>query len=74
MDQHAYLQHDGLALGELVTRGEVSAAELLIAARTRAREAGGRRERLTGRRRRTGLSVAGPTVVARHPGTRGGTP
>ena len=38
MDQHEYLQHDGLALGELVTRGEVTAAELLATARSRARE------------------------------------
>lgn len=37
MEQHEYLQHDGLALGELVTRGEVTAAELLAAARARAR-------------------------------------
>ncbi len=38
MDQREYLQHDGLALGELVTKGEVTAAELLAAARARAHE------------------------------------
>ncbi len=38
MEQHEYQQHDGLALGELVTRGEVTAGELLAAARTRAHE------------------------------------
>ncbi len=37
MDQHDYIGHDGLALGELVASGEVTAAELLAAARTRAR-------------------------------------
>ena len=37
MDEREYLQHDGLALGELVAKGEVTAAELLDAARTRAR-------------------------------------
>ncbi len=36
MDQRDYLRHDGLALGELVAKGEVTAAELLAAARTRA--------------------------------------
>jgi amidase len=38
VDQHEYLQHDGLALGELVATGEVTATELLGAARARAHE------------------------------------
>ncbi len=38
MDQRDYVQHDGLALGRLVATGEVTAAELLAAARARARE------------------------------------
>ena len=38
MDEREYLRHDGLALGDLVARGEVTPAELLAAARTRARE------------------------------------
>jgi Asp-tRNA(Asn)/Glu-tRNA(Gln) amidotransferase A subunit family amidase len=36
VDERDYLQHDGLALGTLVATGEVSAAELLAAARRRA--------------------------------------
>ncbi|MDT0278284.1 amidase [Blastococcus goldschmidtiae] len=38
MDQHDYVRHDGLALGELVASGKVTAGELLAAARTRAHE------------------------------------
>jgi amidase len=37
VDERDYLQHDGLALGQLVSTGEVTAAELLAAARNRAR-------------------------------------
>jgi amidase len=36
VDQREYLQHDGLALAELVSTGQVTAAELLAAARARA--------------------------------------
>jgi amidase len=36
VDEREYLQHDGLALGELVTTGQATAADLLAAARTRA--------------------------------------
>ncbi|MCW2704527.1 MAG: Amidase [Blastococcus sp.] len=36
MDEPGYLQHYGLALGELVTTGQVTTAELLAAARSRA--------------------------------------
>ncbi|TFV52845.1 amidase [Blastococcus sp. TF02A_35] len=37
MHEREYLQHDGLALGELVSAGEVTPAELLDVARARAR-------------------------------------
>jgi len=36
LKEHDYLQHDGLGLARLVAKGEVSAAELLAAARRRA--------------------------------------
>jgi amidase len=36
VDEREYLEHDGLALGELVTTGQVSPKELLAAARERA--------------------------------------
>jgi amidase len=36
VDEQEYLQHDALSLGELVATGEVTAAELLAAARNRA--------------------------------------
>jgi Asp-tRNA(Asn)/Glu-tRNA(Gln) amidotransferase A subunit family amidase len=36
VDERDYLRHDGLALGELVATGQVTAAELLAAARSRA--------------------------------------